>query len=56
MRKGLFNGIKIFFLFFVIVFIFNVLEIRVFNDLLYTAEGITLAFFFCVINGMFVRL
>lgn len=56
MRKGISYGIKVFFLFFFLLFFLNVIGIRFFGDLLYSAEGLALGFLFCVINGMFARL
>jgi hypothetical protein len=56
MRKGLMNGVKLFFVSFSVLFILNVIGIRVLSDFIYTTQGITLAFLWCVVLGVFVRL
>jgi len=56
MLKGIAYGIKVFALGFFLLLILNLIGIRIFNELFYSAEGVTLGFFFCIINGMFARL
>jgi len=56
MIKGMALGIKVFCIFFAVLFILNIFEIRIFAEALYTSEGIFLAALFCMVNGIFVRL
>lgn len=56
MIKEILNGIKVFFVFFSILFILNLLEIRIFADSLYSAEMMGLGILFFIINVMFARL
>jgi len=54
--KSVFDAIKVFFIFFAVLFTLNLMGLRFFTEALYTPEGVVLGFFFCVINIMFMRL
>jgi hypothetical protein len=54
--KSVLDGARIFFFGFVVLFSLNLFGIRFFTDALYGSEGLVLAFLFCVINIMFMKL
>ncbi len=56
MKNEIFSGIRLFALLFGLIYLLNLLDIRIFAEALYTSEGVMLGLLFVVINYLFVKL
>ncbi|MFH1663426.1 MAG: hypothetical protein ABH986_01205 [archaeon] len=53
---GISGGIKVFFVLFTVLFALNLIGIKLFSGIIYSAEGITGLFLISVLNQLFMRL